>query len=386
MDRRRCVTYRGMARLGVLLGLLLLALAVLAARWALWRPGPHEPRDPFGGNHETATLALQERLESVPPSERVAVALRYVDDPRPAARFASVDALGDLKGDRAADALERAYLDNSSIVRQRALERLHLLDRRRGVRLLLAGLRDDDSWMRHTAALQLRVLAGRRPPQVGKEAVPALIAALDDPEELVVAMATAALRDLTGKPWVYRVRDPGPERQAVLRGWRRWWSENRSAWPDRAGTEGLRPILPARSDPAPAYSFTALDGRRFSKSGQEGCVTLLNFWASWCPACRSELPALQEIARTCGPRGVDVLGLATGERMGAAELRDWLRKEGLSYPVGLTPEPMALAFGDIEELPVTVLIDRKGMVRYRWEGERDLATLRAAVERVLSEP
>lgn len=375
----------GLTRLGVLLGVLLVGVVGLAVRTMLWHPGRHEPASPFDGNYKTATLAMQERLAGLPPAERLHHALRYVDDRRYAARFAAVDALGDLQGDDAADALERAFLDSSSLVRQRALERLHVLDRERGVRLLLAGLLDHDVWLRHTAAMQLRTLAQLDPPRVGKEVVPALVAALNDPEEVVVQMAAGALRGISGKPWVYRMRDPVATRQAVVAQWRRWWSENRASWPGDPDLASVRPIAPARADPAPSFQAVALDGRRFSLRGQEGRITLLYFWATWCSACRPALPGLTGIARRYGPRGVDVLGLATGERMGAAALREWLSNEGVGFPVALTPEPVALAFGDIEEVPVTVLIDRKGMVRYRWEGERDLSTVQAGVERVLAE-
>jgi len=320
-----------------------------------------------------------------PPAEQLALLLRQANDASPGMRYAAVDLLGERKEPEAADALENAFRDNASQVRQRAVETLPKVDAARGLRLLLAGLGDEDTWIREAAASQLGIRAGRKPVVVDRRAVPALIAALDDPNPTVRVMAGAALRKLTGNRWQAKQSAPPEEQRAVREHWRRWWKTAASKY--RAVPAALaRPaaLMPTRTDPAPDFRLPDIDGREISLSGQRGRITLLNFWGTWCPPCQQEVPDLVKLDALYKGRGVDLIGIALSEKDGAAGLRNWTRAHGMAYRQALATDTVLEAFDDIEEVPVSVLLDGAGQIRYRWEGERDFDTFRAAIDHLLA--
>src|SRR5262249_27356219 len=145
------------------------------------------------------------------------------------------------------------------------------------------------------------------------------------------------------------------------------------------------PIRPARSDPAPSFDLPDVEGRPVRLADQRGRLTLLNFWGTWCPPCQQEIPDLVRMDATYRAKGLDIVGIALSEKDGAAGLKRWCAAHGVTYRQALATHAVQEAFGDIHEVPVSVLIDAQGRIRYRWEGERDYATFQAAVERLLQE-
>jgi peroxiredoxin len=145
------------------------------------------------------------------------------------------------------------------------------------------------------------------------------------------------------------------------------------------------PLRPVRADPAPDFRLPDVDGREISRSGQRGRITLLNFWGTWCPPCLEEVPDLVKLDAFYKERGVDLIGIALAEKNGAAGLRKWTRMHGMEYRQALADDAVLEAFDDIEEVPVSVLLDGAGQIRYRWDGERDFNTFRAAIDRLLAE-
>jgi len=344
--------------------------------------GPGTLDDRLRGSADDAIAALEERLGVTPEAKRPALLIRFADDPSPNLRYAAVDALGDLRKPETADTIERAFRDCSSQVRQRAAEVLHAVARERGVRLLLTALRDEDTWVRESAAMQLMmILRDEKIPMA--PFTPSLIAAMNADDPVVCRTSTHILARRIGKPWRIRAGMSPAERDAVIARWRRWWSEQAKA-PGANLAPLPEPIRPARADRAPAWRVRDLAGRTWSLAGQRGRLTLLHFWGTWCPACVAELPALTRLHREYEPRGLDIVGLAIEER-GAAGLKRWLAERNIQSPQALATPSILHAYGSIHEVPVSVLMDRSGMIRYRWDGERDYATYAAAVSRLVSE-
>jgi len=336
------------------------------------------------GDAETVVPALASRLARTPPGERVAALLRHVADPSPALRYAAVDALGSQSGPEAAAAIEAAFADSSSTVRQRAVEVLAGVDRERGQRLLLAALQDEDEWIREAASTQLNLLARARPPRVDRRAVPILIRALNDREENVRILASSTLSKLTGRPWrMKKAIMSDVARDELQERWEAWWARVRNEWPSEHAA--IPPVRPARADPAPDFGLADLDGRPITLRSQRGRVTLLNFWGSWCPPCRWEARGLAALDRRHRAQGLDIIGVALGERNGAAGLRAYCRDNRIEYRQALGTKEVQEAFGHIHEIPASVLIDRQGRIRYRWEGERSEHTFEPAIRRLLAE-
>jgi len=139
-----------------------------------------------------------------------------------------------------------------------------------------------------------------------------------------------------------------------------------------AGSEDCAPAQEADAV-APELTLEELSGRELALQGMAGEVVLVNTWATWCPPCRKELPALEAVHRRYDDQGLIVLGVNVGESRD--EVQRFVTRSGLTFPILLDPNEDSLrAFGSIS-LPSSFLIDRDGKVRARWFGatcEREL--------------
>ncbi|MDQ2741962.1 MAG: redoxin domain-containing protein [Chloroflexota bacterium] len=117
---------------------------------------------------------------------------------------------------------------------------------------------------------------------------------------------------------------------------------------------------PEVGHPAPGFSLTSLDGGRASLQSLHGRVVLLNFWATWCTACRSEMPRLEGWYRKLRGQGVTIVGIDNGESAGT--VRDFIRRFHITYPIALDGSGDISARYDAAYFPTTVLIDRAGTV------------------------
>ncbi len=118
---------------------------------------------------------------------------------------------------------------------------------------------------------------------------------------------------------------------------------------------------------APPLVLRDLRGRAVRLTDYKGKVVLINFWATWCPPCRAEMPDLVRWQREYRGRGLQIIGV-TYPPQTAKEVRQFVRKLKINYPVALgTKETKALFFQG-ETLPLTVVIDREGNVHDLIEG------------------
>ena len=131
-------------------------------------------------------------------------------------------------------------------------------------------------------------------------------------------------------------------------------------------------VLPAQSfgqsqRKAPPLVLKDIHGRALRLSDYEGKVILINFWATWCPPCRAEMPNLIMIQREYRGRGLQVIGI-TYPPQTAGEVRRFIRKLRVNYPVAIGTKETKALFDPGEALPLTVIIDREGNFREVIEG------------------
>lgn len=138
------------------------------------------------------------------------------------------------------------------------------------------------------------------------------------------------------------------------------------------------------SSEAPGLSVRTLSGDTVVLERYRGQVVLLNFWATWCPPCRGEMPGFQRVYEDRRADGFVVLGLST-DRGGADGVRDFLMERGITFPVAIENGEAARAFGGVNMLPTSILIDREGRVRQEIRGIFAEPALRLAVNRLLRE-
>lgn len=326
---------------------------------------------------EETTVKVADRMAPLSSAERARLARELFGNPNPLIRLATVEAIEDWKIREAFPLLERALEDNFSTLRRRAMEALWRLDRERGMRLLLAGLQDEDVDIRRAAISQLRFTQDQR-------VIPAIIPLLDDYDRTTRLFAMGVLRKLSGQPYFVKSTDPPEKQQAVIRQWKQWWAKVERRWADEQRWAAAKPIHPTRTDPAPDFTVTAVDGSRIRLADYRGKILLLHFYGTWCAPCEFEMPELVRLRQAFPEEQLAMLGVAVNETQGERAVREWMAKFKITYPQALATADIASAYW-IQGVPITYLIDAQGRIRYRWDGERDFETFRRAVERIRRE-
>jgi cytochrome c biogenesis protein CcmG/thiol:disulfide interchange protein DsbE len=123
----------------------------------------------------------------------------------------------------------------------------------------------------------------------------------------------------------------------------------------------------AQPQPAPALELRNVKGENFQLADYKGKVVLVNFWATWCPPCRTEIPELVKWQREYRSRGLQVIGI-TYPPQTHSEVQRFIRKAKVNYPVALGTEATKLLFTSSENLPLTVVINSEGSVQDVIEG------------------
>ncbi len=152
-----------------------------------------------------------------------------------------------------------------------------------------------------------------------------------------------------------------------------------------ASAETALASAPNVGRPAPALVVQSFGGEKFDLSTLRGKVVVLNFWASWCEPCRSEMPLLEALSQEYGAR-VAVVGLSADD---PHDRRDAVQAaKRVSYMTGLLSEAPVNGFGPPLGLPLTYVIDPSGTVSAILQANQGAISadrLRAAVETALRE-
>ena len=153
----------------------------------------------------------------------------------------------------------------------------------------------------------------------------------------------------------------------------------------------LAALLVAAPAPASAQApepiFVDLAGRTVKASEHRGEVVLLNFWATYCGPCRTEMPQLQRLHAELGPKGLRVIGAAANGRDEAEPVRRALAELGATFEPWLWVSAKDMRhYGVGPGLPATVLLARDGSVRHRVQGVVNADGLRPLIEKLLAEP
>jgi len=123
----------------------------------------------------------------------------------------------------------------------------------------------------------------------------------------------------------------------------------------------IAPILLRSLEQAPQVVLKDIDGRTVRLSDYKGKVVLINFWATWCPPCRAEMPDLVRLQREHANHGLQIIGITyPPERKD--RVQRFARSIKVNYPIILGTREIRARFSSEETLPLTVVIDRDGKV------------------------
>jgi thiol-disulfide isomerase/thioredoxin len=127
--------------------------------------------------------------------------------------------------------------------------------------------------------------------------------------------------------------------------------------------------------PAPDLTLTTLKGNEIALRDSDGPV-VLNFWATWCPPCRKEIPDLIEIQNEYGDRGLTLVGISRDQE-GESVVTPFVEDMEINYPIVVEDDnQLEEALGTVYALPTTVLISPEGQVTHSVMGLFDVDSLR----------
>jgi len=152
-------------------------------------------------------------------------------------------------------------------------------------------------------------------------------------------------------------------------------------WPQVAAAFGVA----SANAPAPPFQLTTLDGRTVTSDQLKGKVVLVNFWATWCPPCRMEMPGFESVYERNANRDFVVLGVSMDE--GSSDgVQKFLADRKITYPVAMATADMVRNFGGVNLLPSSFLLDKQGRIRNEVRGIFTSVALEEAVRHLLDEP
>lgn len=124
---------------------------------------------------------------------------------------------------------------------------------------------------------------------------------------------------------------------------------------------------PATEQAAPAWKLRDLDGREVSSEQFEGKVLVVDFWATWCGPCISEIPGYVALQKKYGPEGLAIVGISVDQKA-AAEVKKFAEAKGINYTIVMADGDVTGAFGGVEVIPTTFLIGRNGKIVHQKKG------------------
>lgn len=134
--------------------------------------------------------------------------------------------------------------------------------------------------------------------------------------------------------------------------------------------------------PAVSYTIPRVGGGTDSVAAHRGSIVLMNFWATWCPPCKAEMPALEELYRQNRSRGLVVLGIDQGETVPTAGA--YAKDHGVTFPILVDADQQYASSYVSIGLPTTVIVGRDGHVIRGIDGAQTLAQFQALVGPLLA--
>lgn len=147
-------------------------------------------------------------------------------------------------------------------------------------------------------------------------------------------------------------------------------------------SSGPAPVA-ANLEPAPQIELKNVTGVPFRLSDLRGRVVILNFWATWCMPCRSEIPELNDMSHELEGQGLSVVGVLWNDP--DADIKAFQKEIKQDYSIVVGEESAGDKFGGVQGLPTTFIIDREGRIRQKIYGSRSREVFEAIIKPLLAE-
>jgi thiol-disulfide isomerase/thioredoxin len=156
--------------------------------------------------------------------------------------------------------------------------------------------------------------------------------------------------------------------------------------PPAAVSDTNSPVIRFVKDPesAPPLQTQDILGNPVTKADWGGKVVLVNFWATWCPPCREEIPELIELKKEYGDR-LDIIGISEDDDPPAKVLK-FARQKGMTYPIVMATQELIDAYGGVPALPTSFLINTEGKVVQKHSGLYPIESYQREIRALLGLP
>lgn len=131
---------------------------------------------------------------------------------------------------------------------------------------------------------------------------------------------------------------------------------------------------------APGFTLTDMNGKSVSLADFKGKVVILDFWATWCPPCKREIPDFIKLQSEYGSKGLQIVGIALDQ---PNKVQAFVKDNGMNYPVLPGTSEVAANYGGVEGIPTTFIIDKSGKIVTKYEGFRPKETFESQIKKLL---
>jgi len=152
---------------------------------------------------------------------------------------------------------------------------------------------------------------------------------------------------------------------------------------ERALRDAKISVLDKRTEPND-FTLPLLGGENVSLSSYKGKVVILNFWATWCPPCRAEMPSMETLYKSFNGQGLEILAVDIGED--SPTVQKFVRSNGYTFPILLDSSKKISSIYGIKAIPTTYIIDREGKIigrvigSIKWDNKKVITAIEALIK------
>jgi thiol-disulfide isomerase/thioredoxin len=133
----------------------------------------------------------------------------------------------------------------------------------------------------------------------------------------------------------------------------------------------------------PSFATLDLQGHQLTSTSLKNKVALIDFWATWCAPCRTEMPGYQKLHDRYASQGLVVIGFKVDVMADTEDPKNFIQQLGIHYPIAIGNEEIRNKFGGLQGLPTTCIYDRQGILRNKIIGFEYTSTIEKIIKQLL---